>query len=93
MEVALLVSSQRSEIGRIGAFVLHASHDPHVTSLPGRVRAAAALDARLLAEIDEHEPGLPEVERQRRLGYAKKAHFARLALESAKSRRRKAGAK
>jgi hypothetical protein len=78
---------------RIGAFALHAIHDPKVTSLPGRVRAAAALDARLLAEIDERTPGLPEEERQRRLIYARSAHYARLALASKKARKADQGRK
>lgn len=86
-------AAARSQSARIGALTLHATHDPRITSLPGRVRAAAQLDARLLAEIDEREPGLPEEERQRRLGYLRSAHYVRLALASAKARRGKNGGK
>jgi hypothetical protein len=83
------MTASRSLSSRIGALTLHATHDTAVISAPGRVAAAAALDNRLLHEIDEREPGLPEAERQRRLGYLRRAHFARLAVESAKARRRK----
>ena len=91
MEVAQLVpENERSLLGRIGALTLHSQHDTLKTSAPGRAAAAATLDARLFAEIDEREPNLPEAERLRRLNYAHKAHFARLALASAKARSRKA---
>ncbi len=91
MEVAqLFLENERSLRGRIGALTLHSQHDTLKVSAPGRAAAAAALDARLLAEIDAREPGLPEAERLRRLTYARKAHFARLALASARARSRKA---
>ena len=83
-------SNHRALAGRIGALALHATHDTLVVSAPGRAAAAAGLDARLLAEIDARQPGLPEAERQRRLGYARKAHFAKLALASATARRKAA---
>lgn len=82
--------SSRSASNRIGAFCLHASHDTLKVSAPGRAAAAANLDARLLAEIDARDPGLPQEERQRRLKYAKKAHYARLALKAARARRERA---
>jgi hypothetical protein len=85
----LYSSIDRSRNGRIGALVLHSRYNARETAAPGRAKAAANLDARLLAEIDERDPGLPEAERMRRLDYARRAHFARLALRSAQSRRRK----
>ena len=79
------MASNRTLIARIGAYSLHAKHDSRVTSAPGRKAAALALDARLLAEIDP-DGNLPEAERARRLECARKAHFSRLALKSAKAR-------
>ena len=83
----------RSLSNRIGAYALHASHDTLEVTAPGRAAASANLDARLLEEIDARDPGLPEQERQRRLHYARKAHYARLTLASVKARRQKADAK
>ncbi len=78
--------------GRIGAHRLHALYDSREITAPARAAARTLLDRRLLTEID---PGgaLPEAERARRLGHARKAHFAKLALKSAKARRRKGGAR
>lgn len=76
--------------GRIGALVLHSRHDPRETTAKARVASASALNTRLLNEIDPQNL-LPEEERQRRLDYARAAHFARLALKSAQARRAKAG--
>lgn len=71
--------------GRIGAHRLHATHDARETTASARAAARTALDRRLLAEIDP-DAALPEVERARRLGHARKAHFQRLALKSAQAR-------
>ena len=79
------MASNRTLIARIGAYSLHAQHDSRVTSAPGRKAAAQALNDRLLAEIDP-EGTLSETERARRLECARKAHFSRLALKSAKDR-------
>jgi hypothetical protein len=73
--------------GRIGAYSLHAQHDPKETTKPGR----AAFLATFEAQVDP-EGVLPLKERQRRAECARKAHFARMALASAKARRRKNGA-
>ena len=73
--------------GRIGAYSLHSTHDPRLTTS----KARETFLGRFEQEVD---PGgtLPEAERLRRAGYARKAYFARLALKSAKSRRaRKTG--
>ena len=80
--------SEMSMRGRIGAYALHAQRDPKETTAKAR---RAFLD-RFVDEVDP-ERVLSEVERSRRAGAAKSAYFARLALKSAKARRRKAGAK
>lgn len=68
--------------GRIGAYRLHATHDPRETT----ANARAAFLGKFLAEVD---PSLPEEERLRRAAAAKKAHFARLAYRSAVVRAKK----
>ena len=70
--------------GRIGAYRLHATHDPHETTKSAR----AAFNARFLRDVDP-EGKLPEAERQRRAEAARKAYFARLARLSAVARRQK----
>ena len=84
--MALTAEQQRNH-GRIGAYKMHSRNDVKVVSAPGRKAAENKLDARLLTEIDP-DGTLPEAERARRLGYARKAHFSRLALKSAQTRRR-----
>ena len=64
--------------GRIGAYRLHALQGD--TGQKARAAAETALNAKLLAEIAAASPGLSGTERARRLGFARKAHFARLAL-------------
>jgi hypothetical protein len=83
-------TKSKSLAGRIGALRMHALNDTRVVSSPGRDVAATRLNERLLQEIDPNQE-LPQAERLRRLEYARKAHFAKLALKSAVSRRRKAG--
>ena len=70
--------------GRVGAYTLHARHDPIVTTAPGR----SAFLQRFLAEVD---PGreLSVAERERRARSALKAHMSRLALRSAQKRARR----
>jgi hypothetical protein len=67
--------------GKIGAYRLHATHDPRKTTQPARV----AFLARFLDEVDPDRI-LPEAERQRRAIAARKAWMARLAYRSAKAR-------
>jgi len=69
--------------GRIGAFVLHATHDSRETTSAAR----AAFLGRFEREVDPDRV-LPDAERQRRAQMARKAHFARLALASARARQR-----
>jgi hypothetical protein len=82
----LLSPAERSQIAALGAHGLHSKHDPRVTSRPGRAASAQKLNARLLREIDP-DNSLPPAERERRLGHARKAHFLKLAMLSARARR------
>ena len=68
--------------GRIGAYRLHATHDPRETTASAR----AAFLERFEREVDP-DGTLAPAERQRRAEAARRAHFARLALASAKARR------
>jgi hypothetical protein len=74
-------ASEMALRGRIGAYVLHARHDPKVTT----AKARAALHDRFERDVDP-ECQLPEAERKRRAEAARKAHYARLALASARAR-------
>ncbi len=78
-----LSPSQRSLRARIGAHALHASHDSRELTAPAR----AAFSARFEAEVDP-DGILPEAERKRRADHARKAYFTRLALASARARRK-----
>jgi len=78
-----LTPSERSLRARLAAHAMHAQHDSRETSAPAR----AAFNARFLDEVDPDRV-LPETERLRRAEHARKAHMTRLALASAKARRR-----
>ena len=82
-----ITKAERQRYGRIGAHQLHATHDSRELTAAARQSANTALNQRLLAAIDEHSPGLSEVERQRRLVHARKAHFLRLSAAAAEARR------
>ena len=62
-------------LGRIGAAVMHATHDSREVSRPGR----AAFMARFEREVDP-DGILSADERARRSEHAKRAYFARLAM-------------
>ena len=79
-----MTASERSLRSRIGAYALHAAQDPRQTT----AKARAAFLARFEAAVDP-EGILPPEERQRRALSARRAYFARLALKSARVRRRK----
>lgn len=70
--------------GRLGAYRLHATHDPQETTAAAR----AAFRAKFEREVDAADPEgkLDPVERARRVEYARRAHFAWLAYRSAKVR-------
>lgn len=71
----VLTPTERSLRARIGAYALHALYDRYETTKAASAAARSALNARLLNEIDPDNSLSPE-ERDRRLGYARKAHFA-----------------
>lgn len=79
-----MVTSERSQIGRLGAHALHSSYDSRELTAPAR----AAFLAKFEFQVDP-EGVLPPEERARRAAHARKAHFARLALRSAQARRRR----
>jgi len=72
--------------GRLGAFSLHAQ----VGGREITANARSAFLQRFLDQVDPHRI-LPPAERERRAGMARKAHFQRLALASAKARRQRRG--
>ena len=70
--------------GRVGAYSLH-------SQVSGREITANARSAFLQKFEDQVDPDrtLPAAERERRAAMARKAHFQRLALSSAKARQKK----
>ena len=74
--------------GRIGALVLHSKYVPRETTASAR----AAFLERFEREVDP-DGVLPADERRRRAEYARKAHFARLALVSARARSKGRGSR
>ena len=82
MAVAEPTSYEMALRGRIGAFELHARHDAHQTT------AARAAFLQSFEHRVDPKGTLPPSERARRAEYARKAHMARLALASARKRRR-----
>lgn len=72
--------------GRIGAYALHATHDPKETTK----KAREAFDSRFEREVDPDNV-LPPDERARRAKYARKAYFTKMAYASAEARRNKKG--
>jgi hypothetical protein len=79
--VSPLTPSERVPRSKIGAHLLHALHDSRGITAAAR----AAFDAKFLDEVDPQRV-LPEAERERRPQHARKAHFAKLALVSARAR-------
>ncbi len=71
--------------GSIGAHKMHAHHDARKTT----AKARTTFLQRFYCEVDP-ENVLAPGERDRRAHHARQAYFAKLALASAKSRRRKA---
>lgn len=83
-----LSATERSLVASIAAHEMHGRHDSREIT----ANARAAFLKRFLDEVDEASPGLPELERLRRAEHLLQAHMRRLALRSAKARRRKAAA-
>lgn len=80
---ASLSSAERKLRASLAAHTMHAKHDSKATTAAGR----AAFEARFEAEVDP-DGVLPEPERRRRAEHARKAYFTRLALKSARARRK-----
>lgn len=79
-------AARRDLSKQVGAYALHAKVvDPSAHTKPAR----DAFDARFEREVDP-EGTLTPAERARRASFARKAYFTRLALASAKARRRSA---
>ena len=76
-----LTPSQRALRGRIGAYALHARHDPALTTAKARAEFLRRFEERV-------DPGgiLDPVERTRRAAAARQEYFARLAYQSARAR-------
>jgi len=82
--VAKLTASDRSMLGRIGAYTVHSRYDGHELTRPAR----EAFWSKFERDVDP-EGVLDAAERVRRADMARKAHFARLAYLSAKARRQR----
>ena len=82
-----LTPQERSQRARIGAHALHAQHDSRVTSKPGRDAWLAGFEK----QVDPDGVLSPE-ERARRAGHARQSYMAKLALRSARARRKRGGA-
>jgi hypothetical protein len=82
----MVKGSEAALRGRIGGFSLAAKRDPKEYTRPAR----AAFESRFVAQVDP-DAVLPEPERIRRAEAARRAYYARLAYQSAASRRRRGG--
>ncbi len=80
----MLSDNERTLRGRIGAYSLHAQRDSRELTKNAR----QAFDRKFLNEVDPDRV-LPEDERHRRARALRQAYFARLALKSARARRRR----
>jgi hypothetical protein len=72
--------------GRIGAYRLHATHDPRATTARARATFRASFE-----RLVDPEGRLLQAERARRAEAARRAHYARIARLSALARRRRRG--
>ncbi len=79
----MLSATERSIRGRIGGLSAAAQRDPRDYTRHARKAFLATFDA-----LVDPEGKLPVAERTRRALAARKAHFAKLALKSARARRR-----
>ena len=77
-------TAERRLWGSIGGLRVHALHDSR--EIAGRAAKASetALNTRLLAQIDEARPGLPEVERLKSLDRLRSAHFKSMSAKRLK---------
>jgi len=82
--LATPAEASRSLAGRVGACALHSKYDSRELTKNAR----AKFDQRFIDEVDPVRV-LPESERLRRAEHARKAYSTRLALLSAKARKRR----
>lgn len=84
-----MAESTRTIAARVGAFAQKAKHDSRELTKAARAASPGSLSY-FEREVD---PGglLDPAERARRAEFAKKAYFTKLALASAKARRKAAG--
>lgn len=73
--------SERALRGRIGAHLLHATHDSRRLTEKARASFMASFERQV-----DPDGSLPADERRRRAGHARAAHFARLARMSSLAR-------
>jgi len=78
-----MTPAERSLRSRLAAHAMHARND-------SREVTAAARAAFRNSFFEQTDPSLPHDERLRRAEHLRKAHYARMALASAKARRRSA---
>lgn len=78
-----MTPGERTMRARLAAHCLHAQRDSRELTAPGR----AAFLRRFEREVDPDGLLSPD-ERARRAGHARSAYFTRLALKSARARRR-----
>jgi len=78
-----------SDIGRLGALVLHATHDSRELTANARAKSPGSVTyfEQQVIDADPSIVGNP-AEIARRAEYARKAYFYRLALKSAEARRK-----
>jgi hypothetical protein len=79
-----MTPGERTLRARAAAYEMHAKHGSQKAALSGQ----AALLGKFERQVDPKGLLTPE-ERRRRASYARRAHMARLALASARSRRAK----
>ena len=84
MTMAKTTHAERVLIGRLGAYVLHSRYDSRELIRPAR----EAFWSKFERDVDP-ESVLDPAERARRAEMARKAHFTRLAIASAKARRKR----
>ncbi len=81
-----MTPEERSLRAKIAAHTLHAKYDPHDITEPAR----AGWRRKFLRAADP-DGVLPEAERARRAEHLLRAHMYRMALASARARRRRSG--
>ncbi len=91
--MAAPAESFETQRARLAAHSMHATHDSRKVSQPARDRFMGRFERNVREAAAAKGEKLTEAEVARRAEHAKKAYFARLALKSAKARRKKASAR